>query len=373
MIADEIVHNSIPEDRIQFATTCKAFNQLVKHAKPKKIIRYLRIHCDFTDVSFRTNSQNERIMTLPELKKILQQCQVEDLSLYGRNNILDSLFSELMDLLVEPCRFVTALGIRYFIPEFKFVDFYTKLKHLKFLKIYDASETVIDLPYFPPKLLIQNEYTLPLLAERTLNRPLSFLKVNKAVQLTDIQQFLMAANLEIGAEIHFHFENQSPTLSGFLTFIGNGLFEFQILRESDYLILDQQMSSQNKKILKLLTDFCCGNEKIPFTVTSVSNPDFVVHSGIFTDESRYKIVFENVAECIKISNPNYSIHYSALLDDWFPRTENYDPFERVKTINKTLGTNIVIIKPEMLEEKFIFDQCLPKRTARKTQHFQNLT
>uniref|UniRef100_A0AC34RNW7 Uncharacterized protein n=1 Tax=Panagrolaimus sp. JU765 TaxID=591449 RepID=A0AC34RNW7_9BILA len=114
------------------------------------------------------------------------------------------------------------------------------------------------------------------------------------------------------------------------------------------------MSSQNMKMLKLLTDFDLGEEKNPFTATSVSNPEKVVASGELTRESQ-EIIFKNIAEVhlVKISCPrrHYSTHYSPqLLDNWFPRTEDYDPFERVETINKTLGTNIVIIKPEMLEE-----------------------
>uniref|UniRef100_A0AC34Q8R3 Uncharacterized protein n=1 Tax=Panagrolaimus sp. JU765 TaxID=591449 RepID=A0AC34Q8R3_9BILA len=112
------------------------------------------------------------------------------------------------------------------------------------------------------------------------------------------------------------------------------------------------MNSQDKKILKLSAYLYLGHEKIPFTVTSVSNPNNVVRSDEFTGEFREKIISENVDECVKISNPVYSTHYSPqLLDNWFPRTENYDPYERVETINKTLGTNISIIKPEMLEEK----------------------
>uniref|UniRef100_A0AC34QDY9 DUF38 domain-containing protein n=1 Tax=Panagrolaimus sp. JU765 TaxID=591449 RepID=A0AC34QDY9_9BILA len=349
MIADEIVHNSIPEDRIQFATTCKAFNQIVKHAKPKKIIRELRIGCR-TDVSCLINSKRVCFMTLPELKKSLQQYQVEHLSLLADSSCDEHFFSELMDLLTEPCRFVTVLSIDSYNPEFNYVDFYKKLKYLKSLTIYDSSRMIRKLPYFPSKLELKNKYCLPLLAEKTLNRPLSFLKITNDVQLTDIQQFLMTANLEIGAQIHFRFD-----AIGFLTFIGNGLFEFEVPRSFRYLILDQRMSTQNKKSLKLSTDFrLYYDEEIPFTVTSVSNPDNVVFSGELTTKSR-EIVFENFSEVhfVKISfpRPEYSIYYTPqLLDNWFPRIENYDPFERVETINKTLGTKIVVVKPEMLEK-----------------------
>ena len=38
LIVHEIVHNSIPEDRIQLARTCKYLNEAVKRAKPKKIV-----------------------------------------------------------------------------------------------------------------------------------------------------------------------------------------------------------------------------------------------------------------------------------------------------------------------------------------------
>lgn len=36
-------NNSISENRIQFASTCKKFNKLVGRAKPQKIINYLEI------------------------------------------------------------------------------------------------------------------------------------------------------------------------------------------------------------------------------------------------------------------------------------------------------------------------------------------
>uniref|UniRef100_A0AC34RMX2 DUF38 domain-containing protein n=1 Tax=Panagrolaimus sp. JU765 TaxID=591449 RepID=A0AC34RMX2_9BILA len=350
MIADEIVHNSIPEDRIQFATTCKAFNQLVKHAKPKKIIRELHLGRHKT-----------------ELEKFLQQYQVENLLLDATIRYIDERFySELMDLLVESCWSVTELSITSHNPEFKYVDFYTNLKHLKSLTIYDTTRMIRNLPYFPPKLNLLSEYSLSLLAEKTFNHPLSFLEIGHEVQLTQIQQFLMAANLEIGAEIRFCFKNQQfANFDGFLTFIGNGLFEFQLLRGFEYLMLNQQMNSQNKKILKLLT-YCyfVNDRRIPFTVTSVPNPDNVICSGEFTYKIPKKIISENVAECVKVMSPYYSTYYSPqLLENWFPRTENYDPFERVKTINETLGTKIVIIKPEMLEERWVRNQYLPNRTS----------
>uniref|UniRef100_A0AC34QB13 DUF38 domain-containing protein n=1 Tax=Panagrolaimus sp. JU765 TaxID=591449 RepID=A0AC34QB13_9BILA len=354
MIADEIVHNSIPEDRIQFATTCKAFNQLFKHAKPKKIINFLRLNCYETDSSLYINSGNERIMTLPELKNFIQQYQVENLSFCTADWVTDKhLYSELMEILMEPCRFVTVLSITSDDPELKYVDFYKKLKHLQSFKVYDPTEVIMDLPYFPPKLELQSEYYLPWLAEKTLNHPLSFLKINRPVQLTDVQQFLMRANFEIGAEIRFRFNNESKIFKGFLTFIGNGLFEFEMFRGSEYLILDQQVNSQNKKILKLSTDFWLWfDEKVPFTVKSVSNPGLVVCSGKLTRDSREKTVFENVDECVKVLNPRHSTYYSPkLLDNWFPRTENYDPFDRVETVNKALGTNISVVTPEMLEER----------------------
>uniref|UniRef100_A0AC34Q3D9 Uncharacterized protein n=1 Tax=Panagrolaimus sp. JU765 TaxID=591449 RepID=A0AC34Q3D9_9BILA len=82
----------------------------------------------------------------------------------------------------------------------------------------------------------------------------------------------------------------------------------------EYLILDQQARSQNKEILKLLIDFDLGKEKIPFTVTSISNPETVVCSVELTAKSR-EIVFENVAEnhFVKALNPDYSIRYSPII------------------------------------------------------------
>uniref|UniRef100_A0AC34R888 DUF38 domain-containing protein n=1 Tax=Panagrolaimus sp. JU765 TaxID=591449 RepID=A0AC34R888_9BILA len=310
MIADEIVHNSIPEDRIQFATTCKAFNQLVKDAKPKKIIHHLRIRSRITGVYHCINSGNDRFMTLPALKKFLQQYQVENLSFFVQNRFTDEhLHSELMEILMEPCRFVTDLSILSYYPEFKYVEFYKKLRHLKALTIYDSSGIIMDLPYFPPILVLWREYPLPFLAEKTLNHPLSFLKITREASLTDFQQFLMTANLDIGAEIRFRF----GFLEGYLKFIGNGLFEFQMFRAFECFILDQEMNIQNKKILKLSADLYFGDENVPFTVTSVSNPDIVISSGELTYESPKKIISENVVECVKVMNPDYSIRYSRLI------------------------------------------------------------
>uniref|UniRef100_A0AC34RA17 Uncharacterized protein n=1 Tax=Panagrolaimus sp. JU765 TaxID=591449 RepID=A0AC34RA17_9BILA len=254
---------------------------------------------------------------------------------------------------MESCWFVTALSIDSYYPEFNYVDFYEKLRHLKSFKVYDPSEMIMDLPYFPPKLVLRCDYPLPLLAEKTKNHPLSFLKITEYASLADLQQFLTTANLEIGAEIRFRF---GFSCECFLTFIGNDLFEFEVLRGFEYLTLEQEMNSQNKKMLNLSADLYVGHEKVPLTVTSVSNPEKVVSSGELTDESP-EIVFENVAECVKVSNPVYSTHYSRqLLERWFPRTENYDPFERVETINKTLGTYISVISPEMLKEKRVQKQ-----------------
>uniref|UniRef100_A0AC34Q2Z7 Uncharacterized protein n=1 Tax=Panagrolaimus sp. JU765 TaxID=591449 RepID=A0AC34Q2Z7_9BILA len=324
-----------------------------------------KLHGYFIGAAVYINSGNVGKKTLLELKKILQQCQVENLSLRTTAWVTHR-YTELMDILMEPCKFVTVLNIDSDFPEFKYVDFYKNIRHLKSLTIRDSTGMIMDLPYFPPKLeLKSSEYFLPLLAEKTLNHPLSFLKIDRPVQLTDVQQFLMRANLEIGAEIHFCFKNESKIFIGFLTFIGNGLFEYhayksvsgrcrvlRVLYAFEYFILDQQMNSQNRKILKLSAGFGLNrNEKIPFTVTSVSNPDNVVCSGEFTDGSSEKTVSENVAECVKVMNPDYPTHYSSqLLDDWFPRTENCDPFDRVETVNKALGTYISVVTPEMLEE-----------------------
>uniref|UniRef100_A0AC34R705 Uncharacterized protein n=1 Tax=Panagrolaimus sp. JU765 TaxID=591449 RepID=A0AC34R705_9BILA len=143
-------------------------------------------------------------MTLPELKKILQQYQVENLSLYAGHSNDERVYSELMDLLMEPCRFVTALSIDSYNPKFKYVDFYKKLRHLTSLTIDDFTEMIMDLPYFPPKLELEREYSLSLLAEKTLNHPLSFLKITSKVQLTEIQQFLMVSYCNVFAySLHF--------------------------------------------------------------------------------------------------------------------------------------------------------------------------
>uniref|UniRef100_A0AC34Q6W6 Uncharacterized protein n=1 Tax=Panagrolaimus sp. JU765 TaxID=591449 RepID=A0AC34Q6W6_9BILA len=98
---------------------------------------------------------------------------------------------------MEPCRFVTALGIYSHNPEFEYMDFYTKFKYLKFLTVYDSTEMIMNMPYFPSKLELQSEYPLSLLAEKTLNRPLLFLKIATRVQSTEIQQFLKVSYRDV--------------------------------------------------------------------------------------------------------------------------------------------------------------------------------
>uniref|UniRef100_A0AC34Q6X1 Uncharacterized protein n=1 Tax=Panagrolaimus sp. JU765 TaxID=591449 RepID=A0AC34Q6X1_9BILA len=133
-------------------------------------------------------------MTLPELKKILQQYQVEDLSLDAMIRYNDErLFSELMDLLMEPCRFVTALSIGSDDAEFNYVNFYKNMRQLKSFTVKDFSEIINNLPYFPPKLELRSEYSLPMLAEKTKNHPLSFLNITEYASLADLQQFLMVS------------------------------------------------------------------------------------------------------------------------------------------------------------------------------------
>uniref|UniRef100_A0AC34QSP4 F-box domain-containing protein n=1 Tax=Panagrolaimus sp. JU765 TaxID=591449 RepID=A0AC34QSP4_9BILA len=146
LITNEIVHNSIPEDRIQLALTSKYCNELVQRAKPKKIIDQFWIQDPF---AFLANSR-EYTKTKEELMDILPNCQIKQLvSEYG-SVFSSEEYSEILDMLPEAARFATKFNITSTHPirMGKVVEFYAKLKHLKsiVLKEYD-----LILPYYPSK------------------------------------------------------------------------------------------------------------------------------------------------------------------------------------------------------------------------------
>uniref|UniRef100_A0AC34RGT5 F-box domain-containing protein n=1 Tax=Panagrolaimus sp. JU765 TaxID=591449 RepID=A0AC34RGT5_9BILA len=136
LIAAEIVHNSIPENRVQFALTCKAFNELVKQAKPKKILPSVCIgyYDENGTIGYTTSFPVYDDITVTELEELLRNAQIQILTL------TPSIFSdefkhhvEFLNVFHEATKFVTTLRMEVSFASLNsgFLDFYEKLKYLK--------------------------------------------------------------------------------------------------------------------------------------------------------------------------------------------------------------------------------------------------
>uniref|UniRef100_A0AC34PWF2 F-box domain-containing protein n=1 Tax=Panagrolaimus sp. JU765 TaxID=591449 RepID=A0AC34PWF2_9BILA len=216
LIVHEIVHNSIPNDRIQLARTCKYLNEAVKRAKPKKII--------------------------------LQQFQVEKLimstnSLYAK----ETQCSELFHRLFEASKFVTELEFCHysFFPEF--TAFYNKFEHLDFLDFSGTIEMFNSLSHLPSKIkvYIVSHYDPSLLeniTKKTTNNPLSSLFIDDCIPVADLQRFLQATKLKNGCEIYFKVRNsKGKRIHVFMTFIDDEHgFEIETFPEESSLIVADQ-------------------------------------------------------------------------------------------------------------------------------------
>uniref|UniRef100_A0AC34R2S6 DUF38 domain-containing protein n=1 Tax=Panagrolaimus sp. JU765 TaxID=591449 RepID=A0AC34R2S6_9BILA len=191
LITEEIVHNSIPEDRIELALTSKYCNELVQRARPKKVIDKFTVAI-IPRFTFISNSTEYR-KTKEQLLEIVPNCQIKQLKLYdhlGRS----AEYSEILDMLSEPAKFATKLDIGDIRnPSFNVVEFYVKLKHLKSVTIRNPG---LILPYYPSKVKLNFNYNAPSeniledLAKKSQNSPLSFFELNRDVSLEKCQQFL---------------------------------------------------------------------------------------------------------------------------------------------------------------------------------------
>uniref|UniRef100_A0AC34QSJ5 F-box domain-containing protein n=1 Tax=Panagrolaimus sp. JU765 TaxID=591449 RepID=A0AC34QSJ5_9BILA len=199
LITNEIVHNSIPEDRIQLALTSKYCNELVQRAKPKKVIDQLSF-LDFPQFSFIANSRDYD-KTKEQLMEILPNCQIKQLQLYDYLDDSTEDYSEVSDMLLEAARFATKLDI--IIPsglevEDEVVGLYVKLKHLKSVTIWEVAWI---LPYYPSKIKLNFNYSYPPedlledLAKKSQNCPLSFFELQCDVSLEKCQRFLQVNEL----------------------------------------------------------------------------------------------------------------------------------------------------------------------------------
>uniref|UniRef100_A0AC34R2R8 Uncharacterized protein n=1 Tax=Panagrolaimus sp. JU765 TaxID=591449 RepID=A0AC34R2R8_9BILA len=346
LIVAEIVHNSHPEDRIQFSLTSRNSHELVKATKPKKIIKHLTLRtCNEEKFSYKIDSKSYH--KYPDhLIGILRKCQIETLELYD-----ESLFSKehrskhptFLKTLLKASKFITKLIIAHHEPERDgFLDFYGKLKHLDYLDLDLTEWKEFDFPYFPTnvklKMGLESDWILFNLAEKTKDCPLSYLYVENLIELNVFQHFLETASFKNDCK----FLITTDELQIFMTFIEDDLFEIEIFPSWTLLIdVEQHLDGQNKRFIKLketktthflFDEFLINHiQEIPFTVTSASNPD-KIYSGIFriNDYMNQEYFLKNVdrRDWIKINfestdptiipRPHYS---RQILQDFFPLNE----------------------------------------------------
>uniref|UniRef100_A0AC34RS02 F-box domain-containing protein n=2 Tax=Panagrolaimus sp. JU765 TaxID=591449 RepID=A0AC34RS02_9BILA len=375
LVVHEIVHNSIPNDRIQLALTCKYINQSVKRAKPKKIVEYLKISF-YDDICFEIGTKIFRTkifrsLPTPEsftnICQILQQIQAENLIMITNSlNVEDTQNSGLFHHLFEASKFVTALRILHdgLFPEF--TAFYNKLEHLEFMIFRGSIEMFNSLSHYPSKMDILADYDSSLLeniTKKTVNNSLSSLYFCKCIPVEDLQQFLQATKFKNGCEIHFEVQNSEfEEIHIFMTFIDDEHgFEIETFpRGSSLIVADQNCDVKEERILTLSTaELSFHSESsqdsesrgIPFNVTTKTQPILPVFSDFFYGEDFFQdYVLENIKEndWIKI-NTDAHVHYSnKMLESNFPRNEFATAQERLTSINATLGCRISIIKAEEL-------------------------
>uniref|UniRef100_A0AC34R442 F-box domain-containing protein n=1 Tax=Panagrolaimus sp. JU765 TaxID=591449 RepID=A0AC34R442_9BILA len=109
LITNEIVHNSIPEDRIQLALTSKYCNKLIQRARPKKIIDKFTIPY-LPHFTFIANSR-EYTKTKEQLMEILPNCQIKQLILDNESVFSSEYYLEILSMLSEAARLATKLDI----------------------------------------------------------------------------------------------------------------------------------------------------------------------------------------------------------------------------------------------------------------------
>uniref|UniRef100_A0AC34RFR5 F-box domain-containing protein n=1 Tax=Panagrolaimus sp. JU765 TaxID=591449 RepID=A0AC34RFR5_9BILA len=199
LIVEEIVHNSIPEDRIQFSMACKVFNEMVKRAKPKKIIRYLFV---FDKLKYSSTMIDETKMldkSLEEMIEIFKKCQIKELIIWTEIKIFNPDEEEshkFLDDFLEICEFVTELYV-FGGPNDEFIKFFKKLKHLKSLDFQDNFWLLEHCPYLPKEVFCDfkdydesSRHFLLKLAEKSQQEPLRFISTNGYVPVDVIQEFL---------------------------------------------------------------------------------------------------------------------------------------------------------------------------------------
>lgn len=195
LIVNEIVHNSLPEDRIQFAQTSKCSNELVQRAHPKKIMKNFAIgRWKYNNGEWKWNSRSPT-----EWMEILQKCQVESLDLHHLffSPQYQSEYPEFLDILYKASKFATKLDIWFDNKPDGFEEFYEKLNHLNTVVFH---EDPLLLPRYPRNLVFRgwnfDECYSPWveffehLAKKTEHSPLSYLSVGSYIYLHFVKKIL---------------------------------------------------------------------------------------------------------------------------------------------------------------------------------------
>uniref|UniRef100_A0AC34RDY4 F-box domain-containing protein n=1 Tax=Panagrolaimus sp. JU765 TaxID=591449 RepID=A0AC34RDY4_9BILA len=330
LIVYEIVHDSIPEDRIQLARTCKYMNEAVKRAKPKKIMEIANF-----DMTLLQSSFSPALVTF--ICQYLQQFQIEELKVEKECHIMELIESEQCDFfyhLFEALKFVTKLQIRlyyYMLPAF--AKLYNKLEYVEFLDFRGSIEIFNSLPHYPSRIRLNfgtnyESSVLENITKKTVNNPLSSLFFDSCIPMKDLEQFLQTTKFKNGCEIYCEVENsEGKMIDVFMTFIDDEHgFEIETFPIASALVVaDQKYHGNKKKMLSLLVVECCYNNYkcavpgISFYVTKKTQPtepliyDYITDDSLGTYEEQ-KYVLENVEENdwirIIFDEDNAYVHYS---------------------------------------------------------------
>uniref|UniRef100_A0AC34Q075 F-box domain-containing protein n=1 Tax=Panagrolaimus sp. JU765 TaxID=591449 RepID=A0AC34Q075_9BILA len=364
LVVHEIVHNSIPNDRIQLARTCKYLNEAVKRAKPRKIVEKLDIR-SFDVICFLIGTKVFQSSPTPEfvtnICHILQQTQAEKLRVVTTSfDVGDSGF---FHHLFEASKFVTELKIYHhgLLPEF--TEFYNKLEHLEFLEFGGSIDMFNSLSHYPSRIRLNTlpDYDSNLLENITKKtKLLSSLFVKRCIPVEKLQQFLQTGKFKNGCEIYCEVENsEGKKIHIFLTFIDDEQgFEIETFPIECLLMIADQNLHQNDFLSPY--NYKSAVPGILFDVNKKTQPtepliyDYITDDSLGTYEEE-EYILENVEEndWIKINfdDDNVYVHYShQMLVANFPRNDYSSALERLGDINNVLGCKIKTIKAEMLSE-----------------------
>uniref|UniRef100_A0AC34QF24 F-box domain-containing protein n=1 Tax=Panagrolaimus sp. JU765 TaxID=591449 RepID=A0AC34QF24_9BILA len=348
-IADEVVHNAPPEDRIQLALACKSINESVKRARPKKILQ----NFSFNDVALiRDNMQTPRIKRMVDK---LRQVHVDTLR-YDTVSLTPPINrGEFLQVLGDAAHFATSLSIMSATPAMKVDDeviaFYQRFTNLENL------QCSIELPFYAPHINVPvvSNITAALLhdiGKKSKTIPLESLKWFPRVPAAEIQKFLLTAKFAAEAKLLFFVQqNRVPQLLMKNTPEPN-VFETRIIFENEPKIsVNQEVHGKKRKLIVSLFD--CAQRRYEYRVTSASSPKKPLVIGQFK-KGKNEITVKNVdpKDWIRVSLTKDYItmtYADDMLEEYFPRNKYSSVSERCKVIRKTLGCEIIALEARKLE------------------------